>query len=691
MVLDKGELISAVNPYIVKTLSDGLHVCLPTQFSGVNYVAVSFTDNIIMSAKEDLGNHKVTLYDELSVTVTWMPNDGKFEAPIVRGMPYATVFYQNTTPLLKFGGAVLSPSQQVSGSRIVVSLNNGQKWIIYASSKITFNVNGPNLEASEQFLGSIRVAGFWEKGDFNVTMLDECAGKIPTGGHISAEVEGDLANLKFNWKTLGSGKLLMMALPHHLDKITNVQTDLHLSVLKGEMVGVIGDVWIFIEELTNIEWEAPRTVPTKKKVDIRDALQNDITNSACCNDDPYFGGKQMAVLARLALIADEIGETTLAEKARTRVKPFIEGWLSGTNVNKLRYDNTWGGVISSCGVKDQHCDFGNGMYNDHHFHYGYHIYTAAVLAKADPAWGAQWNDQVLHMISDVAEPSRKSSFYPFTRTKDWYDGHAWASGIFKFADGKNQESTSESVNGWYAIYLYGLAMQNSKLKDLGRLMTALEIRAAHYYWQMTSSKSVYPAAFSEHKAVGILWSTKVDYATWFGANVEYIHCIQMLPFTPISEELLRKDWIIEEYEVLKEAYRRDNPPLSEGWRGYIIMAHAIINPSAAYNEALQLTKYDDGNTKSNTLYWIATRPGMEGGQSTQNSTTPGSGPSLTTTNKPTTSTLPPNPVAEGCCGDQSKTDNRCNNPGTDIHGGLGCNACLILNCRLCGFSPYPDC
>ena len=34
MVLDQGDLINAVNPYIVKTLSDGLHVCLPTKVEG---------------------------------------------------------------------------------------------------------------------------------------------------------------------------------------------------------------------------------------------------------------------------------------------------------------------------------------------------------------------------------------------------------------------------------------------------------------------------------------------------------------------------------------------------------------------------------------------------------------------------------------------------------------------------------
>ena len=44
---------------------------------------------------------------------------------------------------------------------------------------------------------------------------------------------------------------------------------------------------------------------------------------------------------------------------------------------------------------------------------------------------------------------------------------------------------------------------------------------------------------------------QVDYATWFGSNTEFIHCIQMLPFVPMTEDLLRKEWIQEEYPVLE--------------------------------------------------------------------------------------------------------------------------------------------
>ena len=160
------------------------------------------------------------------------------------------------------------------------------------------------------------------------------------------------------------------------------------------------------------------------------------------------------------------------------------------------------------------------------------------------------------------------------------------------------------MNAWYAVYLYGLAMNNNRLRDLGRLALATEIRSAQKYWHITSADDIYPEPFSANKVVGILWSTKVDYATWFGANIEFIHCIQMLPFTPISEELLQEEWIVEEYPVLVEAF----DTADEAWRGYIIMAHAVIDSQAAWDEAQLLTSFDDGNTKSNTYYWIATRP-----------------------------------------------------------------------------------
>ena len=90
------------------------------------------------------------------------------------------------------------------------------------------------------FYGSLRAAGVWAENNIptdNVDLLDECRDAIPVGGKVSAEVSGDLAAMKFNWETIGSGDLLMLALPHHMDTLeTNentIQTILEVDVLKG--------------------------------------------------------------------------------------------------------------------------------------------------------------------------------------------------------------------------------------------------------------------------------------------------------------------------------------------------------------------------------------------------------------------------------------------------------------------------
>ena len=131
--------------------------------------------------------------------------------------------------------------------------------------------------------------------------------------------------MKYHWKASGPGELLMMALPHHLDTLTSPTLPAHsYKVLKGTMVGVTGDIWEFQENLTPITWSAPRAVPEENIEDIRAALAEDVVKAHNPGDDPYFGGKKMAVLARLSLIADELGETEIAEQARERIRPYLE-------------------------------------------------------------------------------------------------------------------------------------------------------------------------------------------------------------------------------------------------------------------------------------------------------------------------------------------------------------------------------
>ena len=525
-------------------------------------------------------------------------------------MAYVSMMYENLTPtmstihaMLNVNGQAIGGGVTVTGSKFTFEMNNGQKWIMWTSSDVSVNFNGNGFNFASVFSGSVRVAISTNAAAEGT--LDQFAGKIPIGGSILAQSNGDSAIYTFNFATTGSGDLLMMTLPHHQQIIDQaiLRNEVTLSTLKGNMVGAVGEVWTMTEQLTTISWGAPRPIRSDRQQEVRDALYGD-QGLGVYADDTYFGGKQMATLARLALIADELEESSVANTYRNNLKGYIEPWLQ--NNGKLVRDRSWGGIVDALGINDPGANFGMGYYNDHHFHFGYFVYAAAVIAKADPGWINTYGDAVLSLIRDFANPATNGGdpYFPFMRNKDWFVGHSWAAGIFEFADARNQESTSESVNAWYAVYLYGLATGNDRIRDLGRLALATEIRSTQLYWQINDGDDIYPSPFADRKVVGILWGTKVDYATFFGANTEFVHCIQMLPFTPITEELLDRNWINEEYQILQTAIGS----AVDGWKGFIYMAHAVIDPEAAWAEVHSLGGYDDGNSKTNTLYWVATRP-----------------------------------------------------------------------------------
>ena len=612
LVLGGGNLVVNSLPYLVKVDGDALRFSMPDKVVQQNFIFTSFADDLNFGATQGLPARQVTDYGPLHVRLDWGTGAGSMHANLVRGMPYVTAHYNGLTPRIGTIHAITSlnggsASATVTSDRFEIATNSGDTWVVYASSPITLSQQGGALQASGTFTGTLRAAVLTGGGE---AVLDAYADRIPVGGTVDAVATGDLGELTFNWETQGTGSLLMMALPHHMDVLANgTATSLTRNTLKGDMTGIVADSWQMDEPLTPIGWTAANPIAPAYEQSVRDALSEDVGFGVTAGD-PYFGGKQFSALARLALIADELNETALANTYRNNLGNALEQRLAGQNGDPLVYDQTWGGLVAASGINNAGASFGQGYYNDHHFHYGYWIYAAAAMAKDNPAWVSQWGDEVMHLIRDIAEPSGADPNYGYMRNKDWFVGHSWAAGLFEFGDSRNQESSSEAVNAWYGVYLYGLAIGDDRLRDLGRLMLATELRATWKYWQINTGEGIYPEPYASNKVVGILWGTKVDYTTFFGANIEFIHGIQMLPFTPITEELLRAEWIEEEYPVVSTVL--SNPALSDGWRGFIVMAHAVIDPNAAWSEAQALNWYDDGNTKTNTLYWLATRPGLDG-------------------------------------------------------------------------------
>ncbi|KAJ1616614.1 hypothetical protein T492DRAFT_850699 [Pavlovales sp. CCMP2436] len=63
---------------------------------------------------------------------------------------------------------------------------------------------------------------------------------------------------------------------------------------------------------------------------------------------------------------------------------------------------------------------------------------------------------------------------------DWYTGWSWAAGIAlgggkPYRNGRNQESTSESINAYFGLQLLGDALGDDNMRDWGRAALASEL------------------------------------------------------------------------------------------------------------------------------------------------------------------------------------------------------------------------
>ncbi len=343
--------------------------------------------------------------------------------------------------------------------------------------------------------------------------------------------------------------------------------------LNGQACLVDGSQWVLKEDLDGQpSFWAPRVPYASALPKISKALAKDIDFRtpgyfAKGAGDTYFSGKILAKLARILLIYKEVDDicsnpkkhgsryvkackdVSLPSKdqfddALSHLRSSTEIWINGTAETPFVYDSKWAGLVScgclfndktwSCNNRFPDCpcfsdpglDFGHGFYNDHHFHQGYHIYAASAVAYFDEEWGKDQFENVLLLIRDIANPSPNDNFFPMYRMKDWYLGNSWAGGIaMAYANGRNQESSSESIAAYESVSLFGAVMAKAwardkdnaspakasrarHIRDVGRLLTSTEVRAADRYWHVrqTGEKSgVYPRAYKQY-AVGIMWN-----------------------------------------------------------------------------------------------------------------------------------------------------------------------------------------
>jgi endo-1,3(4)-beta-glucanase len=378
-----------------------------------------------------------------------------------------------------------------------------------------------------------------------------------------------------------------------------------------------GTEWTLTYELPTVAFAPPRPIVPAKVSQLESALAND-TNVVYAQiaqsiADPYDAFRRYGAMARLAEIAEELGDSASAATARQLLEPWPSRWLESASVDNLVYDKSWGGVVVQGGLTTADDYYYNGYYNDHHFQYGYMIYAAALLAKpgtGDASWLAAngHQDAVTALVRDIANPSANDPYFPPLRYWDWYWGHSWTLGILHDGNGRDEESESEATNAWYAVSLYGQAIRNVDMQNVGRLLAGMEIVSAQTYWQIPQASTVYPEAWATIGVAPNPHSLMVDFETYFGVQDEYMYGIEALPFTPISEALINPQWIADRWQSRLEP--RLSNGLDENWRAYLYMLEATADPATAQSlmASAPPQMYLWGNSETNTLWFLATRP-----------------------------------------------------------------------------------
>ena len=210
------------------------------------------------------------------------------------------------------------------------------------------------------------------------------------------------------------------------------------------------------------------------------------------------------------------------------------------------------------------------------------------------------------LIREIASNDRDDPLFPYTRCFDFYAGHSWASGHANFGDGNNQESSSESLNAWYAMMLWGEAMGNDQIRDKGLFLFNTERTAVEEYWFDVSGTN-YPANYPE-VALGMVWGGKGAFATWFSGEIDCIHGINWLPFTPASIYMGRFPEYVKKNHTRIVEKREAGDDYNNGWGDLVIMFNALNDPAMAadYIDNNPNCSLEGGNTHAFMYHWIHT-------------------------------------------------------------------------------------
>ncbi len=570
--------------------------------------ADAITSRHVPAVTVDVGaaSARVSGYDDASVTIDLLDAGGRTtgQVVVVQGTPYvslrAVVPLSVTTDAPFTGpGAGAERTAQVAG----------RTWALVAPDAAG--------QATTLRLDAGAVATWYpvpgDADDRDRVALAEAARDPVVATRVTSQLDDAtrVAVTTLDYRTADGGRTVFATMPHHRRG--------EQPRREGCGLGTFPSVYGTLELCTGprlVSW-APLQRPAGaldlsdltevERSAVLERLVADVAATPEFPRDTYFGGKAMYRAATLVVLGEQLGADDVVAPLRRRTAAALREWAQPDGCDRrpdacFLYDPVLRGVV---GLQPS---FGSEEFNDHHFHYGYHLSAAGLLVAEDAALRSDIGPVMDLLALDIAAPAA-DRWFPRLRHFDGYAGHSWASGGSPFDNGSNAESSSEALNAWNGTGLWAAATGRAALADQAAWLLSTEAASARAYWTDLDRSDPVHAGYA-HSVVGINWGAKRDHATFFSTEPSAVLGIQLVPMGPhgatgsTDPERIRA-------MVAEAAPGGFDVPFGD----YLLMYLSLAGPDdarRAWREALDHQAVDDGNSGAYLLAFIAAQPGRQG-------------------------------------------------------------------------------
>ena len=613
-----------VQPLAVKPTAAGLEVSMPvkevrpTERRDVEIRYPHKLPLLIAPTAFQPGQSKLARRGDWSVDISMAQGSDDMTVHVAHGVPYAFV-------QIGRGDAQIKTPE---GSTAVVSASDARVLLVHtkAASYAVFGPTGGDWKSSgtDQWLlhlppgkGYLSAAALPDDRPETLALLSKHAYAFVEDTRVDWKFDPSSSQIETTFTATtqtmeGAATSALLGLyPHQWFDNASVESRLGpaYDTVRGQVRLLEADSFKTSARYTGFVPFWPGVADAGRKAELAELMKVDQRNARRMmleeGKGPYWQGKGLQRILKLMDVVEQQGDLEGRDKLLDLVKKRAESWFTGEGGGYFHYDAKQGTVAS---YPEEF--FTVEQLNDHHFTYGYWIHAAADIALRDPKWAsdAQWGPMVDLLVADIASTDRSNARFPFLRNFDPYEGHSWASGIGMGELGNNQESSSEAVNAWAGLILWGEIKGDKALRDLGLYLYTTEVQAINHYWFDIHGKVFAP----EFKNVETsqLFGGMYAHNTWWIDDPREIKGINLLPITTASTYLgqdpafVRKSLatLAPETAVYNARGLYAKPP--DIWQDIFAQYLGLADPVAALAQWNRWGSFELGDTRTHALHWL---------------------------------------------------------------------------------------